>query len=112
MSRGKIKNDIPRKNARGKKTRNPGYVPGDHWVSCDVCGCAVRSSDSMRTWDNRVVCPDDWEPRHEQDFVRSREDKQTPQGNVRPEPVDDESNVPTYPPATSTIPGGTFDGSL
>lgn len=113
MSRGKIKNDIPRKNARNKKTRNPGFKTGDHWVSCDVCACTIRASDSMKTWDNRVVCPDDWEPRHEQDFVRSRQDKQTPQGNVRPEPADDNTtNTVTYPAATSTIPTGTFNGTL
>lgn len=113
MHKGRVGNDVPRKNARNQHTRNPGYKPGDHWVSCDVCGCDVRSSDSMKTWDNRVVCPDDWEPRHEQDFVRSREDRQTPVGNVRPDPADNLTDIQvTYPPATSTIPGGTFDGSL
>jgi hypothetical protein len=111
--RGNRKLEVPRKNARGKKNANPGFISGDHWVACDICACAIRASDSMNTWDNRVVCPDDWEPRHEQDFVRSREDKQTPQGNVRPEPTDDNTtNVVAYPAATSTVPPATFDGSL
>jgi hypothetical protein len=35
------------------------------------------------------VCPDDWEPRHEQDFTRSTEDRIAAQGFVRldPEPT-------------------------
>lgn len=107
-NRGKLKNDVPRKNARNKKTRNPGYIPGDHWVQCDICGCACRSSDSMRTWDNLVVCPDDWEPRHEQDFVRSREDRQTPVGNVRPETADTFVDTSGLMPPSSSIPPPTF----
>lgn len=61
-------------NARGKKTRNPGWRAGDHWVQCDRCASAIRSSDAMVTWDNLIVCPDDWEIRHPQDFVRGRAD--------------------------------------
>jgi hypothetical protein len=42
----------------------------------------------METWDNLVVCPNDWEPRHPQDFVRGREDDTSAKGLVRPEPPD------------------------
>lgn len=76
---------IPARNVRGKKTRNPGYEPGNHWVICDVCACAIRAKDAMFRWDNAVVCPDDWEPRHPQDFVRGRADKIVPDEPIRPE---------------------------
>lgn len=76
---------IDTRNARNKKTRNPGYQPGNHWVLCDRCGCAVREKDSKVTWEGYVVCPDDWEPRQPQDFVRSKEDRIAPEGNVRPD---------------------------
>jgi hypothetical protein len=62
----------PSKNVRGKKTRSPSYKPGDHWVQCDRCASIIRSSDAMQTWDGLIVCPDDWEIRHPQDFVRGR----------------------------------------
>ena len=74
-----------RHDARGRHTRNPGYLPGDNWLVCDICGCEVYSSKAKVRWDNMVVCPDDWEPRHEQDFVRARNDKIAAQGLVRPE---------------------------
>ena len=62
-------------SSHGKKTRNPGYRAGDNWVICDRCGFAIYGSQAKTTWDGLVVCPEDWEPRHEQDFVRSRKDK-------------------------------------
>ena len=83
------KNDVPRTSKRGKHTRNPGWESGNHWVSCDLCGCDIRSADAMQTWDHKIVCPDDWEPRHEQDFVRSRLDNPAAQGLVRPSPPED-----------------------
>lgn len=64
-------------SSHGKHTRNPGYIPGDHWVTCDRCGFHIRASDAMETWDGLIVCPEDWEPRHPQDFVRTRADKQS-----------------------------------
>lgn len=70
-------------NVRGRKTRNPGYQPGNYWVLCDRCGMAIRAQDIRITWDNLAVCPDDWEHRHEQDFVRGRQDRIAPEGPVR-----------------------------
>lgn len=64
-----------------------GYVAGDHWVICDECGFKVRSSQTRLRWDNRLVCLKDWEPRHPQEFVRGRKDKQRV-NNPRPEPAD------------------------
>lgn len=59
----------------GKKNKNPGYQAGDNWVACDSCGFVIRASSIKETWDGRMLCPEDWEARHEQDFVRSRNDK-------------------------------------
>jgi len=97
----------PQRNVRGKKTKNPGYEPGNHWVICDRCGCSIRSNDAMKTWDDLIVCPDDWEQRHPQDFVRGRADDQAAKEPVRPEPADVFIGV-DRPAPSSTIPTPTF----
>ena len=79
---------------RNKHTRSPGYKPGDNWLVCDVCGCNVYSSAALERWDGAVVCKQDWEPRHEQDFVRARADKIKPDGLLRPEGEDDYTTIP------------------
>jgi len=62
-------------NKRGKHTLwGGGYQPGNHWVECEVCGCDIRAFDIKLRWDGLRVCPDDWETRHPQDFVRGRHD--------------------------------------
>lgn len=58
--------------------RNPGYRPGDHWMVCDRCGFDYRFSQMRKTWDGLWVCHKDWEPRHPQDFVRGKSDRQVP----------------------------------
>lgn len=63
------------------------YIPGDHWIICDVCGFKVRSSRTRKRWDGLMVCDADWEPRHPQDFVRGRSDRQTV-AEARPELTD------------------------
>ena len=74
----------------GKKTRNPGWQPGNHWVKCDVCDFVYRDSEMFERWDGAVVCKYDWEARHPQDLVRGVEDKITPNGFIRP---DDDANA-------------------
>ncbi len=93
MSRGPIDDKtagskVPRRNVRGKRNRNPGYKPNDHWVQCDRCAANILSSDAMITWDNLVVCPDDWEIRHPQDFVRAKADDITAKDPRRSESED------------------------
>lgn len=51
------------------------YTSGQWWIICDVCGKKIKSGKSRHRWDGFVVCEDDWEERHSQDFVRSRQDK-------------------------------------
>jgi hypothetical protein len=63
------------------------YIPGDFWRICDACGFQYRSSQTRKRWDGAWVCDADWEPRHPQDFVRGRKDRQrVPE--PRPEPAD------------------------
>lgn len=64
-----------------------GYVAGDHWVHCDECGFKVRASETRMRWDRMRVCIRDWEPRHPQDLVRGKRDRQRVP-NARPEPTD------------------------
>jgi hypothetical protein len=73
----------------GKKTKNPGWQSGNHWVICEVCGFAIRAKDARLTWDDRIVCPEDFEVRHPQDFVRGRADRQAADGLVSPEVADE-----------------------
>ena len=53
----------------------PRWVPGDPWVECDVCGKDIRRSESRRRWDNHIVCPNDWEPQHPQEFLRGKSER-------------------------------------
>lgn len=64
-----------------------GWIPGDHWVICDVCGFKHRASQTRMRWDNLRVCNKDWEPRHPQEFVRGKPDRISV-ANPRPRPQD------------------------
>lgn len=55
----------------------PRYVNGDWKAVCDVCGAELKASQLIKRWDGYMVCKNDWEPRHPQDFVRNTVDKQT-----------------------------------
>ncbi len=63
------------------------YKSGDWYVTCDVCSKQIYASESKQRWDGFVVCSDDWEPRHPQDFLRTRQDKISVPFS-RPEPPD------------------------
>ena len=102
-------NNTTQRNARGEKTRNPGYEPGNYWVECDRCGCSIREEHAKETWDGLVVCPDDFEMRHPQDFVRGIADDISPKGLIRPDTVDEFIDNPDKLPPSSTIPPPTFD---
>jgi len=92
-----------------KHTSNPDYKSGDNWLTCDVCGMDIYASDSKKSWDGLIVCPEDWEMRHPQDFVRARKDK-IAATIVRSEPEEREVDI-TYSDqgADDTIPSGTFN---
>ena len=74
------------------------YKPGDWWIYCDSCGKKIRASESKHRWDGLIVCADDWETRHPQDFVKAVPDKQSVPFS-RPEPAD------TFIVGICTIPG-------
>lgn len=59
----------------------------EHYVICDVCGFKLRASETRMRWDRMRVCMKDWEPRHPQDFVRGKKDRQVV-ANPRPDPPD------------------------
>jgi hypothetical protein len=63
------------------------YRPNDHYVTCDICGGKFYRSECFKTWNNLIVCPQDFDgPRNPQDYrVRPRADKQNVK-NPRPEP--------------------------
>lgn len=71
--------------ARRGVTLNPGYVPGSHWALCDQCGSQFRAKELKETWDHFWVCDEDWEARHEQDFLRVRPEVITVRDPIRPE---------------------------
>ena len=65
----------------------PRYDKGDWIADCDVCGRKYKASILQQRWDGLMCCPQDWEIRQPQDFVRGVADTQTPPW-LRPEPSD------------------------
>jgi len=53
------------------------YISGQHNIICDVCSRKIKSGIARKRWDGFIVCPADFEMRHPQDFVRTRQDKIT-----------------------------------
>jgi len=47
------------------------FVLGDAKACCDVCGFDYKQSQLRKRWDGAMVCPDDFETRHPQDFVKA-----------------------------------------
>ena len=80
------------------------YIPGDFWRICDRCGFKVRSSQTRKQWDGLIVCLDDFEERHPQNFVRGRVDRQNVP-DPRPEPVDSIIGPLTTVTTAEALPG-------
>ena len=78
-------------------------VKGQWLAECDICGFRFHSGDLKKNWKNQYVCRDDYEKRHEQDFVRG---------------VPDNSSVPWTRPAsfadtsTTTVDGSSLDTDI
>ena len=83
------------------------YVSGNWNAICDVCSKKIKASDAKQRWDGLIVCPSDFEHRHEQDYVKARTDKITVQ-YTRPVPEYIFTNV-VY---TCTIDGKTAIAGL
>jgi len=60
---------------------------GDYNVIDDLMGFKRKASQCRLRWDNILVTREDWEPRHPQDFLRAKPDRQKVE-NARPEQPD------------------------
>lgn len=69
------------------KQTTPGWKFGEWLGICQVCGWKKRSSELFKRWDGLIVCAEDLEPRHPQEFVRPRADQQKV-AFTRPETTD------------------------
>ena len=64
------------------------YLALGQWkVVCDRCGFEYKSNALRREWTGLRVCTKCFEPRHPQEMLKGRADKQAPPW-VRPEPPD------------------------
>ena len=64
----------------GIPTKGPAdywYEPGGHNAVCYECGRKMKASMLVKHWQGYWVCPEHWEPRHPQDFVKSVPDNMT-----------------------------------
>ena len=62
-------------------------VLGDWNAVCFECGRKRKASQLKKHWQGYYVCPEHWEPRQPQDFVRALPDRQTPPW-TQPMPAD------------------------
>jgi len=53
------------------------FISGEWNVTCDVCSKKIKAHEAKQRWDGFIVCPDDFENRHPQDFVKAQTDKIT-----------------------------------
>jgi len=53
------------------------FISGEWNVTCDVCSKKIKSHEARKRWDGFIVCQDDYEIRHPQDFVKAQTDKIT-----------------------------------
>lgn len=51
------------------------YRSGDWLAICDSCGRKFKASQLKERWDGLMVCKEDFELRHPQDFVKTKNDK-------------------------------------
>lgn len=57
-----------------KKGQADHLVHGDWNAICDLCGFKFKASQLRRRWDGMRVCPEDYEERHPQDFLKGIKD--------------------------------------
>ena len=50
-------------------------ILGDWNVLCDSCGRKFKASQVQKRWDGLMVCKEDWEMRHPQDFLRVQKER-------------------------------------
>ena len=88
------------------------YEDGGWNAVCFECGRKRKASMLKKHWQGYWVCPEHWEPRQPQDFVRAIQDVQTPEW-VQPMPTDtfasrcapnDQCAIPDYAVPGCVIP--------
>ena len=92
--------------------KNNYFKDGEWNCICVICGRKKKSSFMRKRWDGQMVCKDDLDPRHPQDFVRGVQDNNAiPFTYARV--TDTFTDDPGYDDSTlTTVPSGTNDGSL
>lgn len=63
------------------------HIPGKWIAICDVCGLRFYNTELKKDWRDLMVCAEDFELRHPQDFLKVRPDHQNVPW-VRPEGMD------------------------
>jgi len=84
------------------------YDKGDWEAICDVCGRKYKASKLKQRWDGLMCCPQDWEIRQPQDFVRGVPDPQLVPW-VRDEPQDQYDFICTLVTVNAVADYGTAD---
>lgn len=64
------------------------YISGQWNAVCDRCGFEFKSSQLKKDWQGFMVCSKDYEPRHPQDFIKTRAERPAPAW-TRPEGEDE-----------------------
>lgn len=87
---------------------------GKDWNAvCDVCGFTFKASQLKKRWDGVMVCENDWEMRHPQDFIKvPRPEQPVPWSRPEPTPVESSPEYFEGGVQDTTIPQGTFDNRL
>jgi hypothetical protein len=62
------------------------FILGDSKAVCDVCGFDMHQSMLRKRWDGAMVCSADWEPRHPQDLIHARPERNNVR-DARPAPA-------------------------
>ena len=83
---------------------------GDWNAVCFECGRKRKASMLLKHWQGYYVCPEHWEARQPQDFVRNVIDNQTPPW-VQPMPADTFGSL-CSPDDQSAIPGIAIPGCV
>ena len=51
------------------------FISGQWNLICDICSVKYKAGKAKHRWDGFIVCPNCYEQRHPQDFVRTKQDK-------------------------------------
>lgn len=83
------------------------YKKGQWRAWCQVCGRPLLSDDIVRRWDNLLVGPECWEPRHPQEYLKVRPETSGKLPWRAPEPSTADGS-PSYPALPPGVPAADF----